>query len=153
MSAGYEPVEHHFFMDGHSIELELQDLTPSGFIRQGDVDDTIQTAGSKQSLVDHIWPIGGRHNRHVFERLDAVHFGEELGQDSVAHAGRSAAAATASCRSQRVQLVEKDDGWRYLTSPPEDFSDSSFRFAHPFAEQFRALKHNSGSLQGRNSWA
>lgn len=65
----------------------------------------LQPAGPQQRRVDQIGPVGGAYDDDVAQRVDAVEFGQQRGDDFVADAGVEALPAS---RRQRVDLIEKD---------------------------------------------
>ena len=66
-------------MNGTLPETRLQDLSPALVIRQRDVDQLIQSAGTQDGGVDDIRPVGGANDEHVLLGPHSVHLCQDLG--------------------------------------------------------------------------
>merc|ERR1719376_134466 len=73
----------------HLPGVDVEDLDAARFLGQADLDGDLQTAGSEQSIVDHVASVGHTYDENVVELVNAVDLGEELVDDGVVDAGVS----------------------------------------------------------------
>ena len=66
-----------------------------------------QTTGTKESLVDHVPPIGHANDEDIIQLFHAVNFGQQLIDDSVADAG--APTSSSASLANGVDFIEDDD--------------------------------------------
>ena len=98
----------------------------------------VQPAGPEDGRVEDVGPVGGGHQEHAAPHLHPVHLRQQL----VHHPARRAAipiAARRSTRTQRVQLVEKDDTGRGVAGALEAGAHRPFALADVHVEQLGAL--------------
>ena len=62
----------------HVLGVDLQDLQTSSWVRNANVDLTIETTETTKCRVDGVGTVGGSHDDNVGACLHAVHEGQEL---------------------------------------------------------------------------
>src|SRR5437773_829622 len=102
--------------------------------------DSIIAPEAQDGRIDEVLAVGGADDDDVFEALDAVDFGEELGDDGGLDVGGDAGAAGAE---EGVHFVEEDDDGDVLVGLflglLEDFADLALGFADVLVEELGAL--------------
>src|SRR5437667_198816 len=105
-----------------------------------DLDFHVEAAGAQDGRIDEVLAVGGADDDDVFEALDAVDFGQELGHDGGLDVGGDAGAAGAE---EGVHFIEEDDDGDVLgglfLGLDEDFADLAFGFADVLVEELGAL--------------
>ena len=103
-------------------------------------DAHVESPGAQDGGIDHVGTIGGADNDDVVERLDAVHFRQQLGDDHGFHIRGDSRAAGAE---QGLHFVKEDDdgsvGCRERAGASEDRSALAFRLTDELVEQLRSL--------------
>lgn len=101
--------------DGTLSEVGFQNAYPALLVRQGDVDELIQTAGSQNGGVDDVWSVCGSDDKDVLLTGHSIHLGQDLVDNTI---GRSTAIShiAATGFSYGVKLIEKEDAGGCLTS-------------------------------------
>ena len=82
-------------------------------VRTVDDDPAVETARPQQRRIEHVRPVGGRHQDDAFVGLEAVHLDEQLVERLLALVV-AAAQAGAAMTADRVDLVDEDDAGRVL---------------------------------------
>lgn len=101
--------------DGAFAEVGFQNAYPALLVRQGDVDELIQTAGSQDGRVDDVWPVCGSDNKDVLLTGHSVHLGQDLVDDAVGCSAAISHVATTGF-SYGVELIEEENTGSCLTS-------------------------------------
>lgn len=101
--------------DGTLAQVGFQNAYPALLVRQGDVDELIQTAGSQDGRVDDVWPVGGSDNKDVLLTGHSIHLGQDLVDNAVGCSAAISHVATAGF-SYGVQLIEEENAGGCLTS-------------------------------------
>src|SRR4029450_1612400 len=102
-----------FRMQGQGrSEVLAEDLLRSLGIRTLDFDLDVQASGSQDCRIDHVLPVGGSDDYHVFQPLDTVDLTQQLRHDRVLHVGRDTRTASPE---QRIHLVEENDHRHAIT--------------------------------------
>ncbi|VVB72341.1 Uncharacterised protein [uncultured archaeon] len=111
--------------DGHAMHVYLQDLHPSGAIRDTYLYLSIESARPPESRIDCLFPVCGSNHHNLTAFLQAVHHGQELGHNPPLHLASDIPAP----RGDGVYLVDKNDGRCCLLCILEDLSQSLLAFA------------------------
>lgn len=101
--------------DGTLAEVGLQDADPALLVRQGDVDELVQTAGSQDGGIDDVWSVRGSDNEDVLLAGHPVHLGQDLVDDTVS-CSTAISHVAATSLGYGVQLIEKENAGGRLTS-------------------------------------
>mmetsp|Transcript_38871 Transcript_38871/g.99305 ORF Transcript_38871/g.99305 Transcript_38871/m.99305 type:complete len:370 (-) Transcript_38871:1412-2521(-) len=124
--------------NGRLAEARLEDVEARGMVREGDVDELVQTTRTHERGVDDVGPVGRSDDEYVLLLAHPVHLRKHL----VHHAVPSAAcvAARAAARAcDRVELVEEEDAGGRLPRLVKDLPDVALRLAEPHGEELGAL--------------
>ncbi len=57
----------------HLASMDVKDLNTTHLIWQGDLDVDLETTGSKECIVDHVFPVGHTDDEDVVELLNTIH--------------------------------------------------------------------------------
>src|SRR6267142_5002380 len=121
-------------------EVLGEDVAGGRAIGPLDLDLHVEPPGAEDGRIDEVLAVGGADDDDVFEALDAVDLGEQLGDDSGFDVGGDAGAAGAE---EGVHFVEEDDDWHVLgglfLGLDEDFADLALGFADVLVEELGAL--------------
>ena len=105
-----------------------------------DLDLHVEAAGAEDGRIDEVLAVGGADDDDVFEALDAVDLGQELGDDGGLDVGGDAGAAGAE---EGVHLVEEDDDGDVLgglfLGLDEDLANLALGLADVLVEELGAL--------------
>lgn len=104
-----------YLANGALPEVSLENIDPALLVRQRDVYELVQTAGSEDGRVDDVRAIGGSNDEDVLLAGHAVHLSQDLVDDTV---GRSATVShiTATGLRYGIQLVKEQHTWGCLAS-------------------------------------
>ena len=103
-----------------------------------------EPARPQQRRIDPVQPVGRGEHEDAFQLLDAIKLGQQLRNDALAYlAGGSAA----TLGRQRVDLVEKDDGWSGQARLAKHLADRALAFARPHADELRPLDRDEIGLR------
>src|SRR2546428_13395758 len=80
-----QPLDVDVLCDRLALQGYLEYVLPRIFVWKRYVDDLVEPTGSKQSGVDHVYPVGCSQHNHSLERLNSVELGEELAYDSLGY--------------------------------------------------------------------
>src|SRR5438093_13426935 len=137
--------------DGAAADLGLRERDVGGEVLGEDVgggaavgaldlDLHVEPAGAQDGRVDEVLAVGGADDDDVFEALDPVDLGEQLGHDGGLDVGGDAGAAGAE---ERIHLVEEDDDGHVLgglfLGLHEDLADFPLGLADVLVEELGAL--------------
>ena len=111
-SAG-DDMQIHGIGQGLALGVDLEDLLAAVAVGLADIDLAVKAARTEQSRIENILTVRGRHDDDAGVAGEAVHFDQELIQGLFAFVV-SAAETCASVTSDRVDLVDEDDGGRHL---------------------------------------
>ncbi len=135
MRLGSDLLEIDIVAELHVLGVDLKDLETAGGVGDANVDLAIEAAEPTQGRVDRIGPVGGGHDDDVGPSLHAIHEGEELGDDTALNL----AVRLLTLGSDRVDLVDKDDGGRVLLRFLESFSQVGLGFAGHLGHDLRTV--------------
>jgi len=88
----------------HLLSVNFEDLKTTFLVGKVDFHFHFETAGSEEGFINHVETVCHADDKDVVELVDAVHFGEELVYDCVAHTG--AAACSTTLFGDRIEFVE-----------------------------------------------
>src|SRR5262245_59702732 len=129
---------------GHVL---VEDIDGSGLVGALDLDFHIEAAGAEDGRIDEVLAVAGADDDDVFDGLDAIELGEELGDDGGLDVGGDAGAAGAE---EGVHFIEEDDDGDVLgglfAGLDEDLADLAFGFADVLVEELGALDREEEAL-------
>ena len=97
----------------HLAHVDFQNLFPAPNIGQANHYLPVETPGSQQRRIQHVWPVGRGNHDHAVIQLKAVHFHQQLVQSLFAFIV-TAAQTRAPVSAHGVDFVNKDDAGRLL---------------------------------------
>ncbi len=95
----------HVGGDRHVAKVDLQYLGPAFAVGDADLDFPVEAAGAAQRGVEVVGDVGGADDDDLAAGLEAVHQGEQLGDDAFLDLALDVGAVG----GDRVDLVEEDD--------------------------------------------
>src|SRR5262249_25681497 len=102
---------HH--RPGASFSVNLENRLPALNVRPADDHAPVEPAGPQQRRIEHVRPVGRRHQDYAFVRFEPVHLHEQLVQRLLTFVV-AAAEPGAAVAPDGVNFVDKDDAWRIL---------------------------------------
>ena len=135
--------------DRSLAELSLENALTALLVGQGNVDESVETTGTAQGVVELLGPVGGTDNEDVLLAGHAVHLGKKLVNDTVGSSA-SITLRTTPRLGDGVKLIKEDNARSGGASLVEDVTDVALRLTEPHGEQFRALDGDEvgGALVG-----
>lgn len=135
--------------NGCLAELGLENALATLLVGQGNVDESVKTTGTAQSVVELLRSVGSADDEDVLLAGHTIHLSEKLVDDTV-RGTASIALRTTTGLGDRVQLIEEDNAGRGSASLVEDVTDVALRLTEPHGKQFRALDGDEvgGALVG-----
>src|SRR5208337_5037251 len=118
----------------HAAGVDLHDLDPVEFARDADLDLPVEPAGPPQGSVDGIDAVGCADNNYLTAFLEAVHHGQELGNDPAFDLPGHLLAPG----RDRIELVDEDDRRSVLACLLEDLPEPLLTLAVIFRDDFGA---------------
>ncbi len=129
--------EVHVGSEGLVPGVDREDRFASGQLGPVDGHASVEAAGSQESRVEHVGPVGGREdNRQVVAR-EAIHLGQELVEGLFALVVSSAQPGT-SRATDGVNLVDEDDGGRHLLGLLEEVTNALGAHSHEELDELGA---------------
>lgn len=107
--------QHCHLADRTLAKVGLQDADPALLVRQGDVDELIQTARSQDGRINDVWSVCGSNDEDVLLARHSIHLSQNLVDDTVGCAATISNVATTGF-SYGVQLIKEENAWCCLTS-------------------------------------
>ncbi len=106
---------------GNGVDVELRRYVdfprvdsenggPSGPIWAVDEHLAVEASGTQQSRIEHLRPVGRREHDDAQARIEAVHLGQELIERLLLLVVTAAGEVDAARASERIELVDEDDG-------------------------------------------
>jgi len=131
-------------------ENGLEDVSSGTLVREGDVDELIETTRSDEGFIKDVGSISSSDEEEVLLGTGTIHLGQELVKHSVS--GSAAAGATSSGSSNRVKLIEEEDARRGTSGLVEDITNVSLRLTEPHSEELGSLNGDKvgGALVGNS---
>lgn len=111
----WQKEEKSHLADGTLAEVGFQNAYPALLVRQGDVDELIETARSQDGRVDDVWPVCGPDNKDVLLAGHAIHLSQDLVDNTVGGSAAISHVATTGF-SYGVELIEEENARGCLTS-------------------------------------
>ena len=108
----------HVGGERHVAGVDRQDLGAAGAVGDADLDFPVEAAGAAQRGVEVVGDVGGADDDDLAAGLEAVHQGEQLGDDALL----DLAFDVGAIGGDRVDLVEEDDAGRLRLGFGEDGS-------------------------------
>ena len=124
--------------DGIEIHVVGQRLIPGVYPKNGGtalgirgthIDLPVKAAGTQQSGVQNVYPVGSGHDDHALAALKAVHFHQQLVQGLlplIVTAAKTGATLTA----YRINLIDENDGRSLLFGLLKQVTDTACANAH-----------------------
>mmetsp|Transcript_1988 Transcript_1988/g.3116 ORF Transcript_1988/g.3116 Transcript_1988/m.3116 type:complete len:251 (+) Transcript_1988:1337-2089(+) len=125
----------HLLVELHVFGVDAKYFQAPGFVRNSNVDLTIEAAKAAQRGVDGVGAVGGTHDNDVCARLHAVHEREQLRHDAALHLTLRLFALG----SDGVDLVDENDGGRILLRLLECLAQVGLRLTGELGHDFRAV--------------
>lgn len=119
----------------HAVSVYRKNGRPLRLVGAGELNQEVEPSRTQQCSVDLVEPVGGGDHGNAPQILNAVEFGQKLGDHPV---GNLATLAT-PVGSQGIDFIEEDDTGRGLARLAEYFAHSPFRLSYPHAEKLRSL--------------
>ncbi len=119
--------------------MNLEDLLAADDIGVRHHDLAIETAGSQQRRVEHVWAVGRGDQDHALIGLEAVHLDEQLVEGLLALV-IAAAEPGAAMAADRVDLVDEDDARRVLLALLEHVAHAAGADADEHLDKVRARR-------------
>ena len=117
--------------------VDLEDLLAALDIGQTYIDLTVETAGTEQSFIQDIGPVGGRDDDNAVVGLEAVHLHQQLVQ-SLLTLIVAAAQTGAALAAHRVNLIDEHDAGHGLFGLVEQVADTGSAHADVHFHEIRA---------------
>ena len=121
--------------DGFAAKLDPEDRLAPGGIRRIDRDDIVEPARAKERRIETVDAIGGGQYEYPGQLLNAVHLGQQLGQNPV---GDRILAPSADW-TDGVDLIKEENAGGGAASFPKQLTHGPLAIADEFREQFRAF--------------
>ena len=96
----------------HAARVDPQDHLATDLVRWLHRHPTIESSRSQQRLVEHVRAVGRRQHDDALARAEAVHLSQDLIQRLLLLGVAAGKDARAARSSDRIQLVDENDGWR-----------------------------------------
>jgi hypothetical protein len=123
--------------------MDFQDRLTPAHIRLVEDNSPVETAGSKESRIEDIWPIRRRHDDYIRIRIEAVHLDEHL-IERLFPLIMAAAEAGAALTAYSVDLINKDDAGGVALCLIEKIAHSTCANADEHFDELRARNREEG---------
>ena len=124
--------------------MDFQDLLATLHVGTPHHHAPVETARPQQRGIQHVRPVGGRHQDHAFVRFESVHLHQQLVEGLFALVV-SAAQARAAMPAHGVDFIDEDDARRVLLALLEQIAHAAGADAH---EHFHEIR--TGDREERN---
>ena len=125
----------HLVAQRHTAGVDAEDFAPPVLVRHADHDLAIEAARTAQRFVDGVGAVGGGDHDHVGARFQAIHQGQQLGDEALFRLARHAVALG----SNRIDLVDEDDRGRVAARLLEHFAQALLALAIARSHDLRAV--------------
>lgn len=115
MRVGATSQDYTHLADWALAEVGFQNANPAPLVREGDVDELIQTARSQDGGVDDVRSVCGSDDEDVLLAGHSIHLGQDLVDDTVG-CSASISNVAATGLSYGVKLIKEQNAWSCLTS-------------------------------------
>jgi len=122
-------VEFHIFC------MNSKDLKSADLVRYSDVDFSIESSKSSKSWVKRIRSVGSSDDYDVTSALESVHKSQKLRHDS----SLDLSVNFFSVGCNRIDLIDKDNGWTVFFCFLESFSEITFGFSGHLGHDLRSV--------------
>jgi hypothetical protein len=119
----------------HVLGVNLENFETAGWVRNANIDLTIEAAKTTKGRIDRVGAVSGGHDNDVGARLHAVHQGEQLRNDTTL----DLAVSLVTLGRNRVDLVDEDDGRRVLFRLLESLSEVGLGFTSHLGHDLGAV--------------
>jgi len=117
----------------HLARVDVENLSPTSFVRNADLDLTVEPPAAPERLVDGVDAVGGADDDDAAPVFESVHQGQQLGDDAVLHVG-----VLVACARDGVYLVDEEDGRRVGLGLLEGLAQSLLGLALVLRDDFGA---------------
>eukprot|EP00906_Rhabdomonas_costata_P002090 RCo003296 len=124
----------------------LENVDAGLFVRQGDVDQLVQSPRPHDRRIDDVRPVGGTDDEHALLGAHSVHLGEDLVDHAVPRAPSVATRGAPTGARNTVQLVEEQHARGGLASLVEDLPHVGLALTKPHRQQLRTLDRDEVGL-------
>ncbi len=129
----------------HLVEIDLENVRPTDFIRPVDQDLAIETAGSQQGRIQDLGPVGGRHQNDAHVGIETVELHQQLVECLLPFVMASGGGHAAGF-AQGIELVDKNDARRLFLGLLE-------QVPHPGRTQPHEHFHELGAAEAEKRYA
>ena len=126
----------HILAEGLFLGMDLKDFLASLHVGTSHCYLPVKTARTKDSRVQDIHAVGGRHDDNAFIDAKAVHLNQQLVQRLLPLIVAAAHTCT-SAAGNRVNLINKHDTGRVLLGLLEQITDTGSAHAHEHLHKIR----------------
>ncbi len=123
--------------DRNLLHVHAEDFLAPAHIRQAHHHAAVKAPRPQQRGIQHVRPVGGRHQDHAVIRFKAVHLHQQLVQRLLALIV-SAAQSGAAMTPHRVNFIDEDDAGSILLALLKQVADAACAHAHKHLHKVRA---------------
>ena len=106
MSSASEKVDVDILAETHVPGLDLENFQASGLIGDAHIELPIETTGAAEGRLDNTLTVGGSNNNHLGGRLETIHEGKELRNDTLL----DLASGLFTLGRNGIDLINEDNG-------------------------------------------
>ena len=122
--------------DGNLLHVNAKHFFAAAHVGQAHHHAAVETAGTQQRGIEHVGPVGRRHQDHAVVGFKAVHLDEQLVQRLLALVV-PAAQAGAAMAADSVDFVDEDDAGRILLALLEQVANAACAHADKHLHKVR----------------
>ncbi len=115
--------------------MDLHDLEACSGVGERDRDDPVEPAGAQKGRIQHIDPVGRRHDPDVAAVPEPVHLGEKLHQRPL-DLGAPGGPVVGAHTPDRIDLVDEDDRRSALPGEDEEFTHELRALSDVLVDEF-----------------
>ena len=108
---------------------------------------TVETSGTKQRLVQHVYAVGSSQNDNTTVGTEAIHLCQQLVQCVLAFIISTHCRVLATCTSHSINLINKDDTGSLFLCLLEQVADTGCTYTHEHFHEVRTRQREERHIR------
>lgn len=129
------------FIEFHVLSVDSQDLKTTNFVRNSNVDFSIESTESSESRIKRVRSVGSSDYNNVTTTFESVHKGQQLRNNT----SFDLTMYFLSIRGNRVNLIDENNCWTVFFSLLESFSEISLGLSSHLRHDLRTVDQEEES--------